>query len=433
MTFIVAGTSKTLIVETPPWPCALHRRASARSGAYQMSAFVRFLLGRERTSVTIAATHAAPAADPFRWKEPATPLVTLDLARVGWAHRVLRRALPEVALHYAVKANPDPAVLATLAAQGCRWDVASPAELEAVLAVDPDPEHVSYGNTVKKSVDIAAAYSVGVRRFSFDCAAELDKLTGCAPGATLLVRLATSGKGADWALARKFGCSEEVAERLLVTAARRGHRVGVCFHVGSQQREVDAWDAPLAMVGRLRARLRHSGVDLAVVDLGGGFPAAGVAPAAPPLHAVGGSITAALSRHLVDDVPELMAEPGRCLVADAGMLETEVVLVSHRSRERWVYLDVGLFSGLAETMGEAVRYRITAVRDGAPLAGPTGPAVLAGPTCDSADILYAEQRPLLPLGLRAGDRLLMHGAGAYTTSYSSVGFNGFPPLRAVCP
>jgi len=98
----------------------------------------------------------------------------------------------------------------------------------------------------------------------------------------------------------------------------------------------------------------------------------------------------------------------------------------------WVYLDVGVFSGLAETMGEAIRYRMTAMRAGAPLVGPTGPVVLARPTCDSADVLYTEQRPLLPLGLRAGDRLLLHGTGAYTTTYSSVGFNGFPPLRSVC-
>lgn len=382
--------------------------------------------------MTVAATHVAPAAVPLRWEEAPTPVLSVDLCVVGWAHRVLRRALPGVALYYAVKANPDPAVLATLAAQGCRWDVASPAELEAVLAVDPDPEHVSYGNTVKKSVDIAAAHSVGVRRFSFDCAAELDKLTVCAPGATLLVRLATSGKGADWALGTKFGCSEEAAAQLLVAAARRGHRVGVCFHVGSQQREVDAWDGPLAAVARIRARLRRVGVDLAVVDLGGGFPAAGVAPAAPPVHAFGSAIGTAVARHLGDDLPELMAEPGRCLVADAGALETEVVLVSHRDRERWVYLDVGLFSGLAETMGEAIRYRMTAMRAGAPLVGPTGPVVLAGPTCDSADVLYTEQRPLLPLGLRAGDRLLLHGTGAYTTTYSSVGFNGFPPLRSLC-
>jgi ornithine decarboxylase len=126
-----------------------------------------------------------------------------------------------------------------------------------------------------------------------------------------------------------------------------------------------------------------------------------------------------------------MAEPGRVLVADAGTLETEVVLVSERAGRRWVYVDVGLFSGLAETMGEAIRYRITAHREGRLLRGPTADVVLAGPTCDSVDVLYQQHRPELPIGLRVGDRLRIHAAGAYTTTYSSVGFNGFAPLREV--
>ena len=124
-----------------------------------------------------------------------------------------------------------------------------------------------------------------------------------------------------------------------------------------------------------------------------------------------------------------MAEPGRSLVADAGVLETEVVLVSQRDGVRWVYLDVGLFSGLVEAYGESIRYRIEVHRDGRPLAGPDGEIVLAGPTCDSLDILYERHRYRLPLDLRPGDRLRFLSAGAYTASYSSVGFNGFAPLR----
>lgn len=380
--------------------------------------------------MTAEATGAVLA--PACWEKPATPLLTVDLEVVARAYDGLRHALPGVNVHYAVKANPDPAVLATLAAQGCRWDVASPGEIDAVLAVDPDPGHVSYGNTVKKAADIASAYGRGVRRFAFDCAAELDKLTSAAPAATLMVRLATSGENADWALGSKFGCSEGEAWQLLLTAARRGHPVGVCFHVGSQQRDVNAWDAPLATVGRLRDALRRCGVDLAVVDLGGGFPAANLAQAVAPVRAFGAAITAALARHLGSDQPELMAEPGRWLVADAGILETEVVLVTQRDGGRWVYVDVGVFSGLAETVDEAIRYRITAIREGRRLDGPVAASVVSGPTCDGADIMYAERRPLLPLDLRPGDRLLLHGTGAYTTTYSSVGFNGFAPLRSRC-
>lgn len=360
-----------------------------------------------------------------------TPLLTVDLAAVRRSYVALRTALPGVRLHYAIKANPSVPVLETLADCGAAWDVASPGEIDAVLAVDPDAGRLSYGNTVKKSADIAYAFARGVRRFAVDSEAELDKLVVHAPGSTLLVRVATSGAGADWALGHKFGCSEDEAERLLVRAARCGHPVGVCFHVGSQQHEVRAWEAPLAMVGRLRARLRARGGDLAVVDLGGGFPAGTLAEPAPSFAAFGSAITAAVARHLGADVPPLMAEPGRALVADAGVLETEVVLVSERGGRRWVYLDVGLFSGLAETLGEALRYRITAHRDGLPLAGPLREAVLAGPTCDSVDVLYQNHRPELPAALREGDRLRFHGTGAYTTTYSSVGFNGFAPLAEV--
>lgn len=366
----------------------------------------------------------------FSASMPTTPVLTVDLATVRSCYRRLHAALPGVDLHFAVKANPSRPVLETLGDEGAHWDVASPGEIDAVLAVGADPARISYGNTVKKPVDIAYAHTRGVRRFSVDCDAELDKLTLLAPGATLLVRISTSGAGADWALGRKFGCGESTAGRLIARAVRRGHPVGVCFHVGSQQHDVRAWDEPLATTARLRAVARALGSDLAVVDLGGGFPALTVDPT-PDVPTYGIAIMTAVRRHLGPDVPPLMAEPGRALVADAGTLETEVVLVSERDGRRWVYVDVGLFSGLAETMGEAIRYRITAHRDGLPIRGPVADVVLAGPTCDSVDVLYQRHRPQLPVDLMVGDRLHLHAAGAYTTTYSSVGFNGFAPLREV--
>ncbi len=125
----------------------------------------------------------------------------------------------------------------------------------------------------------------------------------------------------------------------------------------------------------------------------------------------------------------MIAEPGRYLVADAGVMQTEVVLVARKAaydEQRWVYLDVGMFGGLAETMGEAIRYRLRTPHDG----GSTGPVVLAGPTCDSADILYQHYSYQLPLALEPGDRVDVLSAGAYTTTYSTVGFNGFAPLAA---
>ena len=137
-----------------------------------------------------------------------------------------------------------------------------------------------------------------------------------------------------------------------------------------------------------------------------------------------------LVRARFGDVPRVMAEPGRGLVAEAGAILAEVLLVSRKSASemhRWVYLDIGRFSGLAETEGEAIRYQFVSPRDG----DEVGPCVMAGPSCDSADVLYEKRPVMLPLTLAAGDRIVIRNAGAYTSSYSSVGFNGFPPLEVV--
>ena len=152
---------------------------------------------------------------------------------------------------------------------------------------------------------------------------------------------------------------------------------------------------------------------------------------APPIAEYGAAIRRALDEHLGSDRPPVIAEPGRYLVADAGVLETEVLLVAERRPGRWVHLDAGVFTGLVESIGEASGIRIEALRDGRPLGGPDGEVVLAGPTCDSLDVLYAENRYRLPLDLRAGDRLRWRSAGAYTAAYSTVGFNGFAPLSEV--
>ena len=144
-----------------------------------------------------------------------TPVLVMDTNVVRQRYLALRATLPAVHLHFAVKANPAPAVLRVLAQLGCRWDVASPGEIDAALAAGGDPAHLSYGNTIKKAADIAYAVTRGVRRFTVDSPGELTKILTLAPGATVLVRLTTSGAGAEWALGRKFGCSEAEAAALL--------------------------------------------------------------------------------------------------------------------------------------------------------------------------------------------------------------------------
>jgi ornithine decarboxylase len=356
-----------------------------------------------------------------------TPFLVLDLDVVADRYTQLAGALPAARVLYAVKANPAPAVLECLARIGSGFDVASRGEIDRCLAIGVDPTRLSFGNTIKKERDIAYAYRCGITSFTVDAGPELEKVLRQAPGATVYVRITTSGKGADWPLSGKFGCDPDAALALLLRAARTGHAVGVSFHVGSQQRDVDAWDAPLESAAELLAALHGAGFDVAGVNVGGGLPCSYRDPVAD-VAVYGETISRSVQAHLGSDFAgELLIEPGRFLVGDAGLIETEVVLISRRSEDaqtRWVYLDVGMFNGLTETLEEAIRYRV----QNPPGRGSAGPVVLAGPSCDSADVLYERSGYRLPLDLRIGDRLRLMSTGAYTSSYSSVWFNGFDPL-----
>jgi ornithine decarboxylase len=364
---------------------------------------------------------------------PSTPFVVVDVDHVEQRYHELRGAVPAARVYYAVKANPGRPILERLHALGSAFDVASPAEIDACLAIGVPPDRISYGNTIKKRGDIAHATAAGVRRFTVDCAEELDKVAELAPRSSVCVRLFHECGGADWPLSHKFGCGPADVERLLVVATEAGLECGVSFHVGSQQRNVTAWFDTLAVVAEVFARARAAGATPTFLNLGGGFPGTYRDPV-PAIARYGAAVTSALQHWFPDSLKphgsiEVMIEPGRYLVADAGVLRSEVVLVSTRSvdeLERWVYLDCGRFHGLAETLDEAIRYRLRTSRDG----DATSPAVIAGPTCDSADVLYSKSGYELPVTLRDGDTVDVLSAGAYTTTYSSVGFNGFPPLAA---
>jgi len=355
-----------------------------------------------------------------------TPVLIMDLSRVEAQYRALRAALPEAQVLYAIKANPHPAVLRRLASIGCGFDIASLGELELCRSISGPAALVSFGNTVKKEADIAAAHAAGIDLFALDSPLEQAKIGRAAPGAQTICRLAVSGGGAQWPLSHKFGCTIDEAVDLLADARRIGlNPAGVSFHVGSQQIEPDAWRLAIHRAGEVFRLAARRGVELEFLDLGGGLPAHYTLDP-PPIEAYVESIRAALRETFGSAAPRLLIEPGRYLVGDAGVLVAEVVLVAERPHERvarWVYLDVGLYSGLDETMDERIRYRLHVPGP----ERPCGPVVLAGPTCDSADILYRHGVDL-PLDLMPGERVIFLSAGAYTASCSAVGFNGFPPL-----
>ena len=356
-----------------------------------------------------------------------TPFVVVDVDLVEERYEKLIEAIPAARVYYAVKANPALPILERLVRLGSAFDVASPAEIDRCLDAGADPNDISYGNTIKKRRDIAYAASCGVTRFTVDVEAELDKVASVAPGASVCVRLLHECGGADWPLSRKFGAEAPDVVRVLTLAAQANMPCGVSFHVGSQQRDLRAWDDTLEVVADIFDRAQNLGAKPSFVNLGGGFPGT-YRESAPAISAYGTAVRVALAKWFPHGLDEVMVEPGRYLVADAGVLRSEVVLVSRRSpedSERWVYLDCGKFHGLAETMDEAIRYRIRTPHDGLP----GGPTVIAGPTCDSADVLYEKSAYDLPLALAEGDMVDIMSAGAYTTTYSSVGFNGFAPLQ----
>ncbi|MEI7753190.1 MAG: type III PLP-dependent enzyme [Actinomycetota bacterium] len=363
----------------------------------------------------------------LRDSDAPTPFVVVDVDLVEERYVQLVEAIPAARVYYAVKANPALPIIRRLVALGSAFDVASPAEIDRCLEAGANPNDISYGNTIKKRRDIAYAHSCGVSRYTVDVEAELDKVAVEAPGASVCVRLRHDCGGADWPLSRKFGAEAPDVVRVLALAGKAGLESGVSFHVGSQQRELGAWDDTLEVVAEIVERARNQGANPSFVNLGGGFPGT-YREAAPTIDAYGAAVRTALAKWFPLGLTEVMVEPGRYLVADAGVLRSEVVLVSRRSpadSERWIYLDCGKFHGLAETMDEAIRYRLRTPHDGQT----SGPVVLAGPTCDSADVLYEKSAYELPLALAEGDMVDILSAGAYTTTYSSVGFNGFPPLQ----
>ncbi|MGU3496384.1 type III PLP-dependent enzyme [Xanthobacteraceae bacterium A53D] len=357
------------------------------------------------------------------------PCVVVDLSVVRANYEAFARALPDTRVFYAVKANPDAAILKALAELGSCFDCASVQEIEMALFAGASPDRISFGNTIKKERDIERAYKIGVRLFAVDCYEEVEKVARVAPAAKVFCRILCDGAGAEWPLSRKFGCVPEMAPDVLEHAFRLGlSPYGVSFHVGSQQKNVNAWDQALSSAAFIFRECAVRGISLSMVNLGGGFPTKYLQDV-PKAQAYGEAIFDALRRHFGNAIPETIMEPGRGMVGNAGMIETEVVLISKKAESdtmRWVYLDIGKFGGLAETMDEAIRYPLRTPRDG----DDTAPCVLAGPTCDSADVLYEKTPVELPLSLAIGDKVLIEACGAYTTTYSAVAFNGFPPLKS---
>lgn len=364
-----------------------------------------------------------------------TPFLVVDLSRIKTKYDEMVGLFPNANIHYAMKASPAVEVINLLAELGSSFDCASIYELDRVVACGVDAARISYGNTIKKAKDVKYAYDKGVRLYATDSEADLRNIAEYAPGSKIFVRILVQGSDtAEWPLSRKFGCHPDMAIDLLVQARDLGLiPYGISFHVGSQQKDVAAWDDALAKVKYMFDWMhKEEDIKLKMINLGGGFPANYMSEV-NPIQVYAQEVKRYLSDDYDDeDMPEIILEPGRSLVGGSGVLVSEVVLISRKSHTdlaRWVYTDVGLFQGLIETLGEAIKYPLYTPK--METSTSAGTVVLAGPTCDSADIMYEETGYQLPEELAIGDKIYWLTTGAYTNSYSSVEFNGFPPLEVI--
>ena len=361
-----------------------------------------------------------------------TPCVIIDLETIKTTYKDLIKNFPYAEVYYAVKANPNIEVLKMLNALGSSFDIASRYELDKVLSLGIEAEKLSYGNTIKKARDIAYFYEKGVRMYATDSKDDLKNIAQWAPGSRVYIRiLVESTSSADWPLSRKFGCHPDMAYDLCIQARDTGLiPYGISFHVGSQQRDIGQWNDALAKTKYLMDSLEEEEeIKLEMINMGGGFPAAYVTPA-NELSDYATEITRYLKEDFGDELPRVIIEPGRSLVGNSGVLVSEVILVSRKNNTalyRWVYLDTGVFNGLIETLNESIKYPVITDKDEE--CKKHGEVIVAGPTCDSMDIMYEDYRCSLPTNLKQGDRVYFLSTGAYTSSYASVEFNGFPPIK----
>jgi len=355
-------------------------------------------------------------------REFGSPLVILDCERVRVQFRKLKKALQRVDLHYALKPMPHPAVIETVLAEGGFLDLATSGEVRLVQRLGVDPDRCIHTHPIKRPEDIANALQFGVRLFVADNPDEVRKFAHLTEQAELLLRVSFRNPGAMVDLSRKFGCDPEDLLPLARLAAGLGVRVrGLSFHVGSQThdaaRHVEALTACARLIGA--ARRERLGV-FDTLDIGGGFPIDYAQPVqdisrfCAPLRAA----LAKLPRRV-----RVIAEPGRYIVGPCAIGVASVMGRARREGHWWYYLDDGLYGGYSGQLFDHVRYPVEPLRD----ASERLPSVLAGPTCDSIDVIA--ENLMLPQ-LKVGDLLVGRAMGAYTWA-SATEFNFFPKPTVV--
>lgn len=321
-----------------------------------------------------------------------------------------------------MKANSHQFILKTFAGAGTGFDVASIQEIQTLLDLDVSPERIIFANTVKKPETLKFATTHKIDLMTFDSEYELNKIARYAPNAKVLVRIKVPNVGSLVELSLKFGAEPVDAIPFLIKALRLGLKpVGISFHVGSQNTNVENYLDSLELASIIFKDAHLKQIPLEILDIGGGFPIKYFDYDKDLFAMTASHINKELNRLFNNDV-QIIAEPGRVLCGPAGILITKVVGKSIRGNKHWYYLDDGVYGSLSGIVYDHGKYQYNVLKKGI-----TQITTLAGPTCDSFDIIStSEELPELDIG----DIIYVENIGAYSW-VTATNFNGIPPAKVV--
>jgi len=339
--------------------------------------------------------------------------------------------MPGLEVYYATKPNPHPEILKTIVEQGAGLEVASLNEFKKALDIGVPIEKIISSHPLKPIEFIKFAYEKGLKTFVFDSTSELDKIAEYAPGSKVVLRLSVDNTGADWSLSEKFGVRSSQALELFEYARGKGlESYGLTFHVGSQCLDVNNWGNALIICKEVLDILKKNGMELGLINLGGGIPSKYVKEI-PSVDQIKENINKTIKDVFNDHYPNLkfQIEPGRGFVGEAGIIMSNVIALAKRGVENWLILDVGVYNGLFDAIVD-FEYEIVSEKELNNLVQKEEmvPFAIAGPTCDSIDIIAKEYE--MPKNTQVGDKVFVLSAGAYTTAIATK-FNNFDPPETV--
>jgi ornithine decarboxylase len=342
------------------------------------------------------------------------PYLLIDKEVIRDKVAIIGRNIKNSNVFYAVKANPDIEVLKFLNSMGIGFEIASEGELQMLKSLGVEPERIITSNPVKTFKFLEQAVSCGINYFAYDSMQEVEKLARYAQGCNVYVRLTVPNEGSEWPLSKKFGVELDEASELLLYARDRGlNPVGITFHVGSQCNNVYNWNAAIDKAKELWELAEDNGIKLKMLNIGGGYPIH-YTKNVVDVETIEKKINKVLWKKFPKDI-EIFIEPGRAVVGDAGIFVANVIGKASRGDENWLYIDVGVFNGMMESIG-GIKYNYVVGSRNEPKEW-----TIAGPSCDSFDVIDREVELPEP---EIGNRILILSSGAYTISYASE-FNGF--------